>query len=332
MIMTTDIAVRQTGSDLAIQGDQSFWTDKQVAALRQLGVQDASNGDLAVFFHQCQRTGLDPFAKQIYMIGRWSREGTKYTIQTGIDGFRLIARRAVDRSRETLGYRDTQWCGPDGHWVDVWLAEEPPAAARVTVLRNGAEYSAVALWREYVQTVKDKQTGEQVPNSMWQRMPASQLAKCAEALALRKAFPQDLSGIYTSDEMGQASNPAPQSAEQPAVASIQDAVRAHQAANTEPAADPEPVEEVPAADDPVDAEPLRTPAQAAQLTQLIKDNDLTADEALPMFSEWVGRPVISTKELTEDEADTIITRLTADPETGEVPAGDGWPEVAEVTR
>jgi hypothetical protein len=80
--VTTDIAVRGT-SDLAIEADQSFWSDKQVAALRQLGVGDAGNADLAVFFHQAKRTGLDPFAKQIYMIGRWSREGTKYTIQTG---------------------------------------------------------------------------------------------------------------------------------------------------------------------------------------------------------------------------------------------------------
>src|SRR5690606_29238175 len=112
------------------------------------------------------------------------------------------------------------------------------------------------------------------------------------------------------------------------VASIQDAVATHQAMSTPPAEDapgPEPVAEAPAADDPVDAEPLRTPAQAAQLTRLIKDNDLTADEALPMFSEWVGRPVTSTKELTADEADTIITRLTADPETGEV-RDDATPE------
>ena len=189
--MSTDL-VHAPASDLAITADQTFWTDKQRAALAQLGVARASNADLAVFFHHCTRTGLDPFARQIYMI---QREG-KQTIQTGIDGFRLIARRAVDRSRETLGYEKTLWCGQDGVWNSVWLPEEPPHAAAVTVLRNGQPFPAIALYREYVAT---KQDGS--PNRTWLNMPALMLAKCAEALALRKAFPQDLSGLYTSDEM-----------------------------------------------------------------------------------------------------------------------------------
>jgi len=197
--MTTELATRTSGSDLTIHDDQSFWNDKQIAALRQLGVKDASNGDLAVFFHHSQRTGLDPFLKQIYMIGRWSKEGTKQTIQTGIDGFRLIARRAADKHRETLSYEDTQWCGEDGVWRDVWLSSNPPAAAKVVVMRNGERFPAVALWSEYAQTTKDGR-----PNSMWASMPSNQLAKCAEALALRKAYPHDLSGIHTDDEMGTA--------------------------------------------------------------------------------------------------------------------------------
>jgi phage recombination protein Bet len=146
--------------------------------------------------HVAQRTGLDPFAKQIYMIGR---NVVKQTIQTGIDGFRLVARRSADRLGETLEYEDTEWCGNDGVWADVWTHGTAPAAARVVVIRNGRRFPAVALYREYVQT---KSNGE--PNAMWSKMPANQLAKCAEALALRKAYPQDLSGLYTDDEMGQA--------------------------------------------------------------------------------------------------------------------------------
>jgi phage recombination protein Bet len=199
----TDLATRPSSS-LALNDSQDYWTPQQVATLKQLGVDGASEGDLRVFFHQCRSTGLDPFAKQVYMIGRWSREGTKYTIQTGIDGYRLIARRAVDRTGETLGYDPNMWCGPDGKWREVWLETVPPRAAKVTVYRNGQPFPAIALWDEYVQTVKDKQTGQAVPNSMWGRMGAGQLAKCAEALALRKAFPQDLSGLYTTEEMGQA--------------------------------------------------------------------------------------------------------------------------------
>src|SRR5699024_2773705 len=94
----------------------------------------------------------------------------------------------------------------DGQWTDVWLSKTPPAAAKATVLRNGARYPAVALFEEYKGT---KRNGEL--NQMWATKGAHMLAKCAEALALRKAFPQDLSGLYTSDEMDQADNGPQQS-------------------------------------------------------------------------------------------------------------------------
>ena len=205
---TTDIAAR---SELVIEPTQTSWSPQQVAALRQLGVDAAADGDLSVFFHVCNRTGLDPFARQIYMIGRNSKNmrtnqwETKYTIQTGIDGFRLIARRASDRARTTLGYEDTVWCGDDGQWTDVWLSDKPPRAAKLAVIRDGQRYPAVALMSEYMGT--DKQGN---PTRMWQTKGALMLAKCAEALALRKAFPQDLSGLYTADEMQQSNDEAPQ--------------------------------------------------------------------------------------------------------------------------
>ena len=209
----TDVEIHG-GSDLTITADQRGFTAGQVAALQQIGVQDATEGDLAVFFHQAQRTGLDPFARQIYMIGRKSkvwdpqtkqeRYETKQTIQTGIDGFRLIARRAADARGEIFSMDDVLWADPDGNWHDLWIWDSPPAAAKVTVHLGSASFSAVAATREYMQTTK---AGK--PSGQWGRMPAVMIAKCAEALALRKAFPQDLSGLYTGDEMGQADRPAP---------------------------------------------------------------------------------------------------------------------------
>lgn len=180
---------QHTGSTLAVHQDQQFWTDQQMAALQQLGVATNSQGDLAVFFHQAQKSGLDPFKREIYMI---TRSG-KPTIQTGIDGFYKIADRVTTKTRGTWGISETYWCGQDGQWVDVWLQQGSPAAAKVIVERNGSKFTTVALTSEYTAT-----------GPMWKKMPARMIAKCAEALAIRKAFPEDLNGMYTNDEMERA--------------------------------------------------------------------------------------------------------------------------------
>lgn len=191
---------------LAIRDDQTQFDQFQVAVLRQSGVdEDVTNAELAAFLHTCQRRQLDPFAQQIYLIGRWDKsKGRKvYKPQTSIDGFRLIARRAADRSGIDYEYEDTVWFGPDGSRHDVWLGDGPPAAAKIVVVRNGKRYDAVARYAAYVQT---NSRGD--PSGQWRTMADHMTAKCAEALALRKAFPEDLGGLYTADEMGQADTPA----------------------------------------------------------------------------------------------------------------------------
>lgn len=202
--MSTDIV--RSGGSLAIRADQTEWDDRQAAVLRQSGINnDVTGAELSAFLHLCQRTKLDPFSRQIYLIGRWNGKQQRqvYTPQTSIDGYRVIAHRAAAEAGHALGYDDTLWCAKDGRWRDVWLSDEPPAAAKVTVIRNGQRFSAVARYSEYVQTGKEgKLTG------LWGKMPATMTAKCAEALALRMAFPHDLAGVYTSEEMGQADNPS----------------------------------------------------------------------------------------------------------------------------
>jgi phage recombination protein Bet len=202
--MSTDIV--KTGGSLAIRPDQTAWTPEQAAVLQQSGISgDVTAAELSGFLHLCQKTQLDPFSRQIYLIGRKDKKAGRvvFTPQTGIDGYRVVAHRVIASSGDSFGYEDTQWCDSSGRWRDVWLANEPPAAAKVTVLRNGHRFPAIALYREYVQT-----GWESKPIGLWGKMPASQLAKCAEALALRKAFPHDLAGVYTAEEMAQADNPA----------------------------------------------------------------------------------------------------------------------------
>ena len=200
----TDLATT-TGGSLAITPDQTGWTPQQQAVLQQSGInKDVTSAELSGFLHLCQRTQLDPFSRQIYLIGRWNnRERRKvFTPQTSIDGYRVIAHRAAARAGHSLGYEDTLWCDTSGQWQDVWLSEAAPAAAKVTVVRDGQRFSAVARYSEYVQTDKDGK-----PSGLWPKMGATMIAKCAESLALRKAFPHDLAGVYTAEEMAQADQP-----------------------------------------------------------------------------------------------------------------------------
>ncbi|HVK23393.1 MAG TPA: phage recombination protein Bet [Actinokineospora sp.] len=204
--MTTSTEIVRVGA-LALDPTQSDWTERQQAALVQLGVQGATAGDQAVFLHQCQRTGLDPFTKQIYMIGRKDgRSGEiKWTIQTGIDGFRVVAERPRQgKPSPYIGQDGPYWCGDDGVWRDVWLKKAPPLAAKVGIKRSDwpEPIYAVAHFHEYAQSTT--YNGQTQLTKMWREKGAVMIAKCAEALAFRRAFPQDLSGIYTDEEMSRA--------------------------------------------------------------------------------------------------------------------------------
>jgi phage recombination protein Bet len=189
---------------LAIRDDQEAWNDQQLAALFQMGVSDQiSQAELALYFHECRRRRLDPFARQIVCIGRYDKRAGRdvYRAQTTIDGFRVIARRAADEAGIDYSYEDTIWFGPDGGKHEVWLGDGPPAAAKVVVVRNGHRFDATARFTSYVQTYRDGN-----PQGQWASMPDHMIAKCSEALALRKAFPEDLGGLYTDDEIGQAAD------------------------------------------------------------------------------------------------------------------------------
>jgi len=147
---------------------QLSYTKDQVELIKSQIAPEATVDELKLFLYQAQRTGLDALSRQIYCIHRnvktpngWSK---KMTIQTSIDGFRVIAERSGN-------YGETRYEASVG----------------------------VAYWDEYCQRTNDGK-----PMGLWAKMPHTMLSKVAEALALRKAYPQDLSGLYTGDEMAQS--------------------------------------------------------------------------------------------------------------------------------
>lgn len=149
------------------------------------------------FFVICDNFGLDPFRKQIYGRAQDTKNGLSLVSIVGIDGFRVIAQR----TGQYRGQTPTEWCGTDGVWTSVWLPSEPPAASRVGIIREGFDdpLYATALWKECAGG-----------SPFWKSRGPSMLAKCAEAVAFRKAFPNEMGGLYIDEELREIHQPEKQ--------------------------------------------------------------------------------------------------------------------------
>lgn len=169
----------------------------QVQLVKDTIARGASDDELMLFLHLAQRSGLDPFSRQIYLIerrmnvnGEWK---TSRQPQTAIDGLRLIADRT---DRYAPGREPSYTYDADGRLLKA------TAYVKKFVRGEWHEIAASAHYDEYVQRKKDGN-----PNQMWSEKPHIMLAKCAEALAIRRAFPAELSGLYTGDEIRDESAP-----------------------------------------------------------------------------------------------------------------------------
>jgi phage recombination protein Bet len=149
----------------------------------------------------CKAAGLDPMQKPVHIVPIWDSKSGRMrdVVMPGVGLYRTQA----SRSGQYAGVSEPEY-GPD---VTKTLGGQEitfPAWCRVTVKRllsNGqtAEFSASERWEENY-AVKGGQAKSVAPNAMWTRRPYAQLAKCAEAQALRKAFPE-LGSAPTADEM-----------------------------------------------------------------------------------------------------------------------------------
>lgn len=168
-----------------VKSDKKMWNEEQMKIIKSTICKDCTDDEIILFGYICKRTQLDPFARQIYSVKRKDR----MVIQTGIDGFRLIAERT---NRYSPGREYSHEYDKNGK-----LLKSTAYIKKMTADGSWHEVSASAYWSEYAQEYNGK------PSQFWAKMPHLMLGKCAESLALRKAFPADLSGIYTEDEMGQ---------------------------------------------------------------------------------------------------------------------------------
>lgn len=223
---------------IVVAHPSNTWSAHQVALIRKTVAADCNDAEFDLFVTVARNAGLDPFRRQITAIVFSKSDATKrrMSIITGIDGLRVIAarsRRYRPDENEPQFEIDPDLKSPSN---PVGLVK---AVVKVHIADDRREggwrpVSGVAYWDEFAPIKEEASegydwvdTGETWPDTgkpkkrkiaregstivrqldtsgQWPKMPRVMLAKCAEAQALRKAFPEDLSALYESAELDRA--------------------------------------------------------------------------------------------------------------------------------
>lgn len=207
---------------------KSKLTRAQVDIIKNTIAKGASDDELKMFLYVCERTKLDPFSKQIHLVPRWdSKQGKEVrTPIVGIDGLRSVAERTdnyagntdpIFDGETTIKYTEVTWKGKNKTEAEATMSVPTRATATVKKVVHGVicDFTATAEWSEYYPGDKG--------GIMWRKMPKNMLGKCAEAKALRKAFPMVMSGLYVAEEMHQAQVAAPADPNQASAAAFEKA-------------------------------------------------------------------------------------------------------------
>lgn len=254
--------------------------DEDVFAIRRhMNLGNAPDSEVRVFLARAERLKLDPMnSSEILLLERQGR----WIIQVGIAGLRKGARDICNATGEALNIEGPFFAGPDGQWREFWAEPGPPTAAKVTIHRGNSTCSHVILWEEYVQRKRDGSV-----TKMWSDKSTFMLGKCCEAGAIRKAFPEDMAGLYLAEEFRDQYQPAPTQAQAERVVEHDERV-AEQPQRNEP---------------PVVTQELPPPAAIPEEFMSAVNAATTRDELYAMWSTHAGNPQFQT--IIEQRAMTL---------------------------
>lgn len=196
--MTTALSIASSTDLALVEFDR-----EKIEVMKKTICKGATDAELEMFVLTCQSLQLDPFLKQIWAIQRKAKNPDTgqfekaMTIQVGIDGYRVMRDRIRDANNMPLfeGMDGPQWSTDGKNWDDF-----PPA-----VTEKYAElYARVGVWRRGVPrafVATARMSAYYQDTSMWKTMGPEQLAKCAESLGYRRAFPAEMSRLPSGPVM-----------------------------------------------------------------------------------------------------------------------------------